>query len=130
VRLSALVAWAGLIPIMIANGVARESLYGPKVGDLPGHQISTAIGVLLLFGYVWLVFPWLRLTSPADGWRVGGLWVLLTVCFEFGFGRLVAGHSWSRLLQDYNLLAGRVWILFLAATALIPWLIFRVRATT
>ena len=37
----------------------------------------------------------------------------MTVAFEFGFGHFVAGHSWQRLLGDYNLLEGRVWLLFL-----------------
>ena len=33
--------------------------------------------------------------------------------FELGFGHWVAGHPWSRLLADYDLLAGRIWVLVL-----------------
>ena len=44
----------------------------------------------------------------------------LTVSFEFGFGRLVMKHSWERLLHDYNILEGRVWILVLLWTLLAP----------
>jgi hypothetical protein len=29
-----------------------------------------------------------------------------TVAFELTFGHYVMGHPWSRLLADYNLLAG------------------------
>ena len=56
---------------------------------------------------------------------IGLIWLGLTVAFEFLFGRFVAGHSWIRLLQDYNILAGRVWSLLLLWVALAPYLFTR-----
>jgi hypothetical protein len=53
---------------------------------------------------------------------VGGYWLILTVGFEFIFGHYVAGHSWERLLADYNLGQGRIWVLVLVTTFLAPWL--------
>jgi hypothetical protein len=50
----------------------------------------------------------------------------MTIAFEFGFGHYVAGHSWSRLLADYNLANGRVWSLFLAWIAVLPYLTWRI----
>ena len=47
-------------------------------------------------------------------------WLLFTVAFEFGFGHYVAGHSWQRLLGDYNIFDGRVWSLFLLWLLLMP----------
>lgn len=127
-RRSAFIAWLGLMPLMILNGVIRQSIYGPYVGELAGHQISTATGIALLLAYLWLVFPRLRLRSAREAWRLGLLWLGLTLAFEFLFGRFVVGHSWVRLLQDYDLLAGRVWVLFLVAVVLGPLLIYRLRA--
>jgi hypothetical protein len=49
----------------------------------------------------------------------------MTVAFEFGFGHYVAGHSWSLLLADYNLLAGRVWSLFLIWITIVPYVTWR-----
>mgnify|MGYP006301699031 CR=1 FL=1 len=126
-RPSVLLAWAGLIPVMIANGVARESLYGPRVGDLAAHQISTGIGIVLLFAYVWFVLPRLRVRSPGEAWSIGLVWVALTIAFEFLFGRFVAGHSWGHLIRDHNVFAGRIWALFLLATLTMPRLIYRLR---
>ena len=120
-------AWLGLIPVMIGNGIARESLYGPSMRELRAHQVSTGSGVLLLVVYCWLVVPWLRLDSAREAWGVGGLWLALTVVFEFGFGYYVAGHSWSRLFLDYNLLEGRVWSLFLIAVLVVPWAVFELK---
>jgi len=39
---------------------------------------------------------------------IGLVWLAMTVAFEFLFGDYVAGHSWDRLLHDYNLFAGRL----------------------
>ena len=58
-------------------------------------------------------------------WTLGVAWTVLTVAFEFLFGHFVMGHPWSRLLHDYNLLAGRVWLLVLLTTLLAPVLLGR-----
>ena len=42
-----ILAWLGLMPIAILNGVLRESTYGKVVGEVTAHQISTATGILL-----------------------------------------------------------------------------------
>jgi hypothetical protein len=40
----------------------------------------------------------------------------------------VAHHSWQRLFHDYNLLAGRVWVLIPLWVAVAPYLLFRLGA--
>ena len=35
----------------------------------------------------------------------------MTLLFEFGVGHYLFGSPWHRLLADYNLLEGRVWLL-------------------
>ena len=57
----------------------------------------------------------------------GLIWLALTVVFEFLFGHYVVGHPWSRLLHDYNILQGRVWALVLIWTAVVPYVIYRLR---
>jgi len=121
----ALFAWLGLVPLMIVNGVARQSLYAPHTTELAAHQISTLTGALLVTGYAWLVLPRLRLDGRRDAWRVGGVWLAATVAFEFGFGRFVVGHTWQRLARDYDLLEGRVWVLLLLVILVTPPLLFR-----
>lgn len=64
---------------------------------------------------------------PAGRWAIGLFWLVLTVCFEFLFGHYVAGHPWERLLADYNLLAGRLWVLILATLLFTPALAGRSR---
>lgn len=45
---------------------------------------------------------------------------MLTICFEFAFGRLVARLSWRELLADYDLAHGRTWPLVVAWLAAGP----------
>lgn len=51
---------------------------------------------------------------------VGTVWVALTVAFEFLAGHYVFGNSWERLLADYNMVRGRLWILVLLANLFAP----------
>jgi uncharacterized membrane protein YhaH (DUF805 family) len=56
---------------------------------------------------------------------VGGIWVVMTIPFEFMFGHYVMEHSWSRLFYDYNLLQGRVWVLVLVWTFLALYIFYQ-----
>jgi hypothetical protein len=122
-----LLAWVPMVPIAIANGAVREAWYGKRVAELRAHQISTASCILLLGAYIWVV---IRLWPPESvemAIAVGLMWLVLTVAFEFLFGRYVARHSWSRLLRDYNVLAGRIWLLVLIWVAIAPYLFVRLQ---
>ena len=105
---------------MIANGVLRTSVYGPAFSELRAHQLSTLSGMIIVAVYALVVVRWLEVRSAGEAWRAGVAWLVLTVAFEFAFGHWVAGHSWSRLFADYDLLAGRVWLLLLIAVAAAP----------
>lgn len=123
----AIVTWLLMIPIAILNGGLRETLVKPHVGDLAAHQISVVTGSL---GFFALVYIMLRHEVPAkaDRWLLGlgSVWVMATVIFEFIFGHFVMGHSWSRLLADYNILQGRLWTVVLAVVAVAPLAVKRI----
>lgn len=119
-----LITWLLFLPLAILNGIAREKIYRTNVGDLASHQISTAIAVVAYFALAY--FLWRNvatgLSTPAL-FAVGGIWVLMTICFEFGFGHYVDGRSWEWLFQDYNIFKGRLWGLFLLFIFLSPYLV-------
>jgi hypothetical protein len=46
----------------------------------------------------------------------------LTVAFEFFMGLVLLGRPLAQVLGDYDLLSGRVWLLFLLWLAIAPWL--------
>ena len=117
--------WVQMVAIAIANGALRESWYGQHLSELAAHQLSTLTAVILFGVYIWFVVRFWPPTSAAQAVAVGLLWLVMTITFEFLFGHYLAGHSWERLLHDYNLLAGRVWPLVLVWVAVAPYLFFR-----
>jgi hypothetical protein len=105
----------------------REASYGRGLPERTAHQLSTLTGIVFTGLCAWLLLQVWPLQTALQAWRVGLLWLLLTAGFEFLFGRYVAGHSWRRLLHDYNLAQGRVWLLFLLWITVMPYLFFRLR---
>ncbi len=122
-----ILAWFPMVVIAILNGMLRESVIRGFLGELASHQLSTLTGAFLFGLYIWAVGRFWELESCKQALAVGLIWLLMTVTFEFLFGHYVAGHSWSRLLQDYNLFAGRVWPLLLAWVTVAPYVFFRLK---
>ena len=120
-----LLFWLILAVVAVGNGILRQATYGRHLSDLVAHQISTVTGILLTGGVVWTLSRFWPIGSRKETCIIGACWLLMTIAFEFGFGHYVAGHSWSRLLADYNLLEGRVWSLFLVWVAVLPYVIWR-----
>jgi hypothetical protein len=120
-----LLAWLPMVFIAIANGALRVATYGTVMPELRAHQLSTAIGAVLVGAYIWVIVRVWPPPSARQALAIGALWAALTVAFEFSFGHLVMGNPWPRLLHDYNLPAGRVWLVFLAWLTIAPWLFRR-----
>jgi len=120
-----LLIWLVMLLLMIANGAVRDLLYGRHMSELAAHQLSTASGIAMLGALMW---GFLRRHPPAsshDALAIGVLWAGLTVAFEFLFFHFLLGHPWSALLSNYDLTAGRIWVLLLCWTVTAPWLFFR-----
>ena len=65
--------------------------------------------------------------SYGGSWIVGALWVALTLTFEFIGGHFLFGKPWPELFADYNLFAGRIWIVVMIVTLFTPALAFTLR---
>ncbi|MCU0588023.1 MAG: hypothetical protein MUF52_07680 [Syntrophobacteraceae bacterium] len=113
-------AWVPMVAIAIINGALREATYGKRMSEPRAHQVSTLSGMVLFSVYIWGVTAAWPLRTSGQAVTVGLLWLVLTLAFEFLFGHFVAGHSWKRLLQDYNILEGRVWVLIPIWVAVAP----------
>jgi hypothetical protein len=118
-------AWIPMLFIAIANGVARDLGYKKRTTPLRAHQISTLTAAIFFAFYVWALTRRWPLESAAQSLLVGGIWFLLTIAFEFGFGHYVARHSWSDLAADYDLCQGRVWLLLLLWLFSLPSIFYR-----
>ena len=117
--------WPVLMFLAIGNGILREATFGQSMTDLHAHQLSTAIAMFLFGVSVFALSRYLVPTSLKQAALVGSIWLVLTLSFEFLFGRYLAGHSWSQLFQEYDLLSGRVWPLLLVWIAFLPLLAYK-----
>lgn len=122
------IAWIPMVFIAIINGMLREFVVARMLPELRAHQLSCVTGILLFSAYTWVISLKWPLKSYKEATAVGLVWLVLTVAFEFTFGHYVAHYSWERLLQDYDVLAGRLWVVVLLAVALLPTLVFRIRS--
>jgi hypothetical protein len=120
----AVAVWFGIMLLAILNGAARDIVLVPRLGDLVARAVScvTLAGVILLVA--WLSLRWIAPASIGDAWTIGGMWLAMTLAFEFLAGHYLFRTPWPSLLADYNLLAGRLWILVLSATLVAPALAY------
>jgi hypothetical protein len=118
-------AWLGMMALAVLNGIVRDKAYGPRMGELAAHQVSTVVLLALFGAYFYALERLWPLASAATAWVIGAAWLIMTLLFETALGRFVAREPWRRILADYNLLAGRLWILVPLWVLCGPWAIFR-----
>jgi hypothetical protein len=123
----AVLIWWALLAIASINGLVREVVLIPRMGEVAGRAISTLALSAFIVMLTWISIGWIAPRSAQQAWAVGVLWVALTLAFELLAGHYVFHNPWSRLLEDYNIVRGRIWILVLIATLLSPRLCAGVR---
>lgn len=121
-----ILAWFPMLLIAIGNGILREALFKKYMENLPAHQLSTITLLIFFAFYIWFIVERYPPTSSSQAILVGLVWLVLTLCFEFGFGRY-RGNSWETLLEDYNLLKGRLWILIPVWVVTAPYVFYKIK---
>lgn len=119
------IAWLGLVIVAIINGTIREKGYKQYTSELRAHQISTFTGIILFGVCVYILNLVWEIQSTGQAIAIGLIWLALTIVFEFVFGHFVMKHPWSKLLHDYNILKGRLWLLILIWTAIAPYVFYK-----
>jgi hypothetical protein len=117
-----LLSWVVLLFLAVGNGALREGTLVPRFGPVTGHQISTLLLSTLIVAAGWPLTRWIAPTGGREALLVGGVWLGMTLAFEFLGGHFAFGKSWSELFADYDLTKGRIWPLVLIVTTLTPWL--------
>jgi membrane-bound acyltransferase YfiQ involved in biofilm formation len=110
-----------MLLIAILNGALREFILKKYLSELAAHQLSTLTLVIFFAIYIRFIMHRFPADSSKEALFVGLLWMLMTLVFEFGFG-LYQGKSWTRMLEDYNVLKGHVWVLIPLFVAIAPFL--------
>lgn len=108
--IKAFVLWILMAFLAVGNGVVRNFLITPYLGDPAAHWLGTLTALILLFGAMYLILPWVGPRTRGHLWGIGLFWLILTMAFEFLAGHYLFGNPWDKLLADYNLIRGRVWV--------------------
>ncbi|WP_432737929.1 hypothetical protein [Maridesulfovibrio sp. FT414] len=116
--------WLPMLAIAIANGALRELGYAKFMTEIRAHQLSSFTAIVAFLFYTYILNRILPLTSARLALQAGGLWLVLTVLFEFIFGYLAAGKTWKELLANYNIFRGRLWTLVLVSVSAAPIVIY------
>ena len=117
------VIWSAIMLAAILNGAARDLFLMPRFGDPIARAVSSLTLAALILLVTWISLPWIKPASMGDAWWIGALWMTMTLAFEFGAGHYVFHTPWKELVADYNILAGRLWILVLVSTFISPALV-------
>ncbi len=118
--LRALAVWLLLVVLAILNGSFRAAVLIPRVGEHAGHVISTLMLSILILATAWLTIGWIHPATLYAAALVGFVWLGLTVIFEFGAGHFLFHQPWEKLIADYDLTKGRIWVLVLLVTVKAP----------
>lgn len=125
--IKAFVVWLIILLLAISNGVFREAVLRPKMGQKTGLMLSGLLLCLLIVVTTYLALPWFKVWQTYQLLLIGTGWLLLTLVFEFSFG-LLRGLSLKEILRAYSLKGGNLWPLVLLVTVLAPWLAGWLRA--
>ena len=113
-------SWLGLLLLAMLNGTVRGTVLQPRLGEETARRVATVVLLAALTAYVHRLQRRHPIPDAEHAWVVGMSWVVMTLGFEFGFGRLVGKLAWSELLADYDVRAGRIWVLVPLWTAVAP----------
>lgn len=116
----AVLAWLVLAVVMFANGAVRVLVLQPRLGERLARQVATGGGILIVCAAAFLFVRGSATPSGSELLKVGVLWLILTLGFEFGLG-LATGMTWPAMLADYDIREGRLWPLIPASALVAPW---------
>jgi hypothetical protein len=122
ILLKATGVWLVLVLLAILNGIVRENVLLPQLGNaiaLPLSGVSLSL-LVLITAYVFI--PVFGRPGRSGYIGIGLFWLLLTLSFEFLFGHYIIGTSWQDLAQVFNIMQGNLFTLVLIVTVVSPWL--------
>ena len=116
----AMVVWVGILLFAVLNGALREAVLIPNLGLVMGTMLSGAVLCLCIFVVSYAAHPWWGHVDQGIYWKVGVLWIALTLTFEMFLGLCVRNESWQTMLEAYTFKNGNLWPLVLISTLIAP----------
>jgi hypothetical protein len=116
----ALEVWLLLLAVAFANGAFRVAVLIPRLGEYPAHIVSTVSLSVFIVLLARFTVGWMQIDTARSALLVGAAWLACTLAFEFLAGHYVFGSPWAKLLAEYQVQRGRIWVLVLVVTFSAP----------
>jgi hypothetical protein len=120
IYLNSLIPWFAMVVLAILNGIIRQSFLLLYTTEPVAHIISTFMFLIVQSLVIYFYVRIKHIKEMSALIKIGVFWVVLTILFEFVFGHYVMNHPWEKLLADYNIFAGRLWLLVLLNNIIAP----------
>jgi hypothetical protein len=124
--LKAILIWFVIMVMAVLNGTFRQLILKRFLDEGAAHIIST-----LLLSAIFLIIAYFFVKGNITGHEltsfvmVGILWTAMTLAFEFLAGHYLFRNPWSKLLADYNLAKGRIWVMVPFLTLIAPMIFYK-----
>lgn len=122
----AVLGWLAILGLAMLNGAFREALLIPRIGDRAAIISPLLLSVLIVVATA-VLLPWIRPGTAREAWSVGIFWLGLTLAFEFLAGHYLFGDPWAKLLAEYNVARGRLWVVVPLTALLAPVVTYALR---
>lgn len=122
----ALITWLLIVVAESVHGTLRQLFIAPALGDLLARQIGVLTGSAIIFVIALIFVRWIGARSFGEQFRVGLLWVVLILIFEFSLGAIL-GYTRERMLSDYNIAEGGFMLFGLLFMLFAPALAAKIR---
>jgi hypothetical protein len=119
------VAWILMVFIAIANGALRQLTFAKTMSEARAHQLSTLTGSVVIGAFIWFIVQTYPPSSNSQALSIGLVWGVSTIIFETFMGLFFQHRSVREILHEYNVFAGRVWLLFLIWLIVAPLIFYR-----
>ena len=117
-----LLFWMLMAVCAMLNGILREKVLGPHFGAKVSLPLSGLSLSAIVFIVSYIAIDFLGRETRGVYVCIGIFWVLLTLLFEYGYGRFVGGRTWSQINAVFNLRQGNLFIVVLVVTLFAPLL--------
>jgi len=121
-----IIIWLSIIPLAILNGALREAFLTPWLGESYAQPVSGIILCLLILIVSLVFIPRIGKGEQKTYWKIGILWITLTIVFETIFG-LAMDSSFSELLKAYDITTGNLWLLVVLFIGVAPSLTAKIK---
>lgn len=119
--------WFVIAILAVINGIFRESILLPAVGQGIALPVSGIILSIIIFMVTYVTLQLIGNIDYSTCIFIGVQWLSMTLVFEFLFGHYVAGKPWSDLFQVFNIMQGDLFIIVLLVTLVSPLLVAKIR---